>query len=193
MTLSYSSETRFGPLWLYVLQGVCDLYVWSNDVSAGLRVPWTLTAVSQLLKQTIERGSTWPVNQQHEQQAGTTPWEEYKLGHAQKCTLLRAQRFLPQMCVFHQSYTVKELAKKHDRRDCQEHGSLLEAVEEASLRFPLLDAAADQESQLEDVRNQKGQAQPRNCVWRLYWIHKTNALFLQTAVRSAKPSKQQAN
>lgn len=86
------------------------------------------------------------MNQQHEQQAGTTPWEEYKLGHAQKCTLLRAQRFLPQMCVFHQSYTVKELAKKHDRRDCQEHGSLLEAVEEASLRFPLLDAAADQES-----------------------------------------------
>lgn len=81
----------FCPLWLYVLQGVCDLNVGSYDVSVGLRAPWTLTAVPQLPKQTVETLPTRPVHEQHEQQAAAAPWEQHELGHAQKCSLVMAQ------------------------------------------------------------------------------------------------------
>lgn len=104
------------------------------------------------------------MDQQHEQQADTAPREQYELGHAQKSARVIAQGRLPQMRVLHQGNAVEELAEKYDRRDREEHGTLLGAVEESPLRSPLPDAAADQEPQLEDVRKQKGQAQPSNCV-----------------------------
>lgn len=182
----------FRLLRLYVLQGVCDLNVGSDDVSVGLRAARTLTAVLQPPVKTVETLSTRIVQEQHEQQAGAASREQHKLGHAQECSFHRVQ-FPSQLRSSQQRHAVEELAEKGDRCDCQEQGTLLTAGEKTSFRFQLLDAASYQKPQLEDVWDQKTKAQPSSRVWNSYWIHITSALFQWITVGSTNPSQQQTD
>lgn len=161
-------DESYCPLWLDVLQRVCDLDVGSDDIPVGLCVPRASTAIPQLPKHSVETLSTRPVHEQHEQQADAAPREEHKLGHAQKRSIASGQLLLPwweELCSSHQRHTVEELAEKHDHGDRQEHRTLLGAGEEPSFRLPLPDTAAYQKSQLEHVGNHKSQAEPCACIW----------------------------
>lgn len=161
-------DESYCPLWLDVLQRVCDLDVGSDDIPVGLCVPRASTAIPQLPKHSVETLSTRPVHEQHEQQADAAPREEHKLGHAQKRSIASGQLLLPwweELCSSHQRHTVEELAEKHDHGDHQEHRTLLGAGEEPSFRLPLPDTAAYQKSQLEHVGNHKSQAEPCACIW----------------------------